>query len=192
MGESQSFSWGGQFLVKSGMTGIRFMKNRRQFLSGCSTLALAAAFSPDILAAAVSARDTSSEQLSHATFSKYLGSTFVVRQRDNPATALELIRARQLSTPRLTAANATDAGHEGFALMFRTARGAALVQNTYSFEHREMGRFQMFIVPVGVQDETHDYFQAIFNRQTSRPGRGAVPPLARATQAGVGKAKLEL
>ena len=168
------------------------MKNRRQFLSGCSTLALAAVFSPDVLAAAVSARDASSEQLSYATFSKYLGSTFVVRQRGNPAVALELIRARQLSDSRLATASAPDDGHERFALMFRTARGAALVQSTYTFEHRQMGRFQIFIVPVGVQDETHDYHQAIFNRQTARPGRGGILPLARATQAGVGKTKLEL
>ena len=64
-----------------------------------------------------------------------------MRRTDSPVAALELIRARQLSASRLAA----DAGHERFALMFRATRGAALVQSTYSFEHRQMGALSRYL-----------------------------------------------
>jgi hypothetical protein len=153
------------------------MPNRRQFLSECSTLtfALAAAFSPGALSAASLLSGQADEQLSFASFSKCLGSTFVVRRGTEPDVALELFRAHQLPTLPLAKANALDASHEKFSLMFRGPQSAALAQNTYTFEHRQMGRFEMFIVPAGMLDEEHGYYQAVFNRRPASSGRRPEP-----------------
>ena len=147
------------------------MTNRRQFLSGFSTLALAAAFSPTTLSAtSVFTPYADAEQLSFAAFSKSVGSTFIVRREAKSRVELELIRAHRQPASRFETANAQDAAHEKFSLMFRGPQSAALGQNTYAFEHREIGRFEMFIVPVGLKDESHGYYQAIFNRPARRTG----------------------
>jgi hypothetical protein len=141
------------------------MTNRRQFLSGCSTIAIAAAVSPTVLSAASFAcGDDASAQLTCATFAKFLGSSFLVRREKEPKVDLELTHVRERSTSHLDRPNAFDARHEKFSLEFRGPQSAPLPQNTYSFEHRQLGRFEMFIVPVGVKDETHGYYQAVFNR----------------------------
>jgi hypothetical protein len=143
------------------------MTNRRQFLSGCSALALAAAFSPTALPAACVF--TAPERLSFAAFSKSVGSIFSIRREAESSIHLELIRARRQPASRFESANAADAAHEKFSLMFRGPQIAALGQNTYAFEHDEIGRFEMFIVPVGVRDERYGYYEAVFNRSAGGP-----------------------
>lgn len=144
------------------------MTNRRQFLSRCSTLALAAAFPTGVLpAASMVGGNSAGEQLSFASFSKCVGSTFIVQRGTGRNTPLELIRARLQPATRLASAKAPDARHEKFSLIFRGPHSAALDQNTYTFEHRQMGRLEMFIVPVGVKDEKHGYYQAVFNRRSA-------------------------
>ncbi len=141
------------------------MTTRRQFLYGCSTLAFATALSPPALSAAsVFSRNAEPRQVTYDAFSKCLGSTFVVKRQDQPGVALELIRARRQPASRLAKANALDARHEKFSLLFRGPRSMALDQNSYTFEHGEMGRFEIFIVRVGVEDKSHEYYEAIFNR----------------------------
>jgi hypothetical protein len=151
------------------------MYNRRQFLSGCSSLALAAAFSSNPLCAAPVLGDRSDEQLSFASFSKFVGSAFIVQSGAEPRVTLELIRAVPQPALRAASAKAPDAHHEKFSLMFRGPQSASLAQNTYTFQHRHMGRFAMFIVPVGLKDQEHDYYQAIFNRPLAAPDNRLVP-----------------
>jgi hypothetical protein len=146
------------------------MTNRRQFLSGCSTLALAASLSPTALSAAsVFSREAAPEQLSYEAFSKCLGSSFILQRDHAPKVALKLTRVRQHQPSEFDSPNAPDARHEKFSLLFRGPQSAALTQNTYTFGHSQVGRFEMFIVPVGVKDETHGYYEAIFNRAVGLP-----------------------
>jgi uncharacterized protein DUF6916 len=141
------------------------MTNRRQFLTGCSTLALAAAFPPPAISAAtVFRRKPALGQLTYEAFSKCVGSSFILLRGAKPAVALELANARQQEPSRFESANAPDAGHERFSLMFCGPHSDVLPQDTYSFEHGRLGRFEMFIVPMGVKEETHCYYQAVFNR----------------------------
>src|SRR5580692_11562176 len=110
------------------------MTNRRQFLSGCSTLALAASLSPTALStASVFNREVGSEQLSYEAFSKCLRSRFILKRDNEPNVALELTHAQQQEPSRFESANAPDAGHERFSLMFRGPHSDVLPQNTYSF-----------------------------------------------------------
>jgi hypothetical protein len=159
-----------EFLSKTKIEKYDFMTNRRQFLSGCSTLALAATFAPTALpAASLFSRNAGPDQLTFATFSRCLGSAFVVRRADAPSVALEMTQARRQPVSSLDAADAPDAHHEKFSLLFRGPQSAALTQNTYAFEHSHIGRFEMFIVPVGVKDESHVCYEAIFNRAVGGP-----------------------
>jgi hypothetical protein len=141
------------------------MNSRRQFLSRCSTLALAAAVSPTALSAAsVFSREAGPEQLTYEAFAKCLNSTFILQRETEPGVTLELTDACQQQPSGLDAAQAADASHQKFSLMFRGPQTAVLPQNTYTFEHGRLGRFEMFIVPVGVQNQTHGCYEAIFNR----------------------------
>src|ERR1039458_8331420 len=95
------------------------MTNRRQFLFGCSTLAVAATFSPAALSAAsVFSPTAGPEHLTYATFSQCQGSAFLVQHGTGPDVALELTSARPQPASRLGAASAPDAHHEKFSLLF--------------------------------------------------------------------------
>jgi hypothetical protein len=51
---------------------------------------------------------------------------------------------------------------DSFSLLFVGPPENFLHQHTYKFEHKDMGAFDLFIVPVGQRDEGFVY-QAIFN-----------------------------
>ncbi len=87
-------------------------------------------------------------------FSSHLNSKFLVRLVPEGALELGLFEATDLgSTP----------GHEQFAIVFRGPLNQALPQATYSFEHQEIGAFELFIVPIK-RDPDRIYYEAIFNR----------------------------
>ena len=95
------------------------------------------------------------EDLHLETFSQHLNSKFSVEREAAAPLELELIEARDLgSTPR----------HEQFSLMFRGPLDSPLAQNVYSFEHQQLGAFEVFIVPIG-RDQNGLNYEAVFNRQ---------------------------
>ena len=49
-----------------------------------------------------------------------------------------------------------------FALVFRGPTTPLLPQATYAMEHRDWGRFEIFLVPIG-KDERGVRYQAIFS-----------------------------
>lgn len=53
--------------------------------------------------------------------------------------------------------------YEAFSITFRGPGEVLLPQRLYSFEHDALGQFDLFIVPVG-QDEQGIYYEAVFNR----------------------------
>jgi len=95
-------------------------------------------------------------ELSYATFAQLLHSTFRVRDVEPPV-ELALTEA----TVHGSAPQTNPAGT--FSLVFTGPLNAFLQQRTYLFEHKKLGGFQLFIVPIG-QDQKGFRYEAIFNR----------------------------
>jgi hypothetical protein len=63
---------------------------------------------------------------------------------------------------------APDASNEKFSLLFRGPLAQPLSQDTYQCEHKEMGQFAIFIVPVCGKDTRRGrLYEAVFNRTAS-------------------------
>lgn len=95
-------------------------------------------------------------QLTFETFNKQLNSQFRVLVDSANTTQIELIEALQSDS-------AANPPQEIFSLLFRGPASPKLSQRTYCFEHDELGRFDLFIVPVG-QNQSGMLYQAVFNR----------------------------
>jgi len=147
------------------------MSTRRQFLARCSVLAAGAGLaSPALLAAPWPSQVLALHEISFQSFAQQAGTLFSVKRKSAPAVRLKLIEAKSAQTAYPNAHLAEDAQNEKFSLRFRGPAGAVLDQDTHLFEHAELGRFAMFIVPVGPQSPGHAYYEAVFNR----PAPGAL------------------
>jgi hypothetical protein len=97
------------------------------------------------------------DQLSCATFAKLLNSSFRVHRDDQEPVEIELIEA----TPYPPGCE--DAKARNFSLIFSGPLDRFLSQRTYLLEHGKLGAFDLFIVPIGKDQNAYRY-QAIFNR----------------------------
>jgi hypothetical protein len=102
------------------------------------------------------------EQLSHADFAARVNSKFRVWLE--PADSIELELAEVTPRRLVTAPGPSRAAYESFALRFIGPADHLLVQRIYQFELAALGRFEIFIVPVG-RDEGGFQYEAAFNRQ---------------------------
>jgi hypothetical protein len=92
--------------------------------------------------------------LEHEVFSRYLNTTFRISLGEANTLETELVSVSEhLLSPR----------QERFALVFRGPVQPLLNQAIYQFEHDEMGKFSLFIVPLR-QDEEGTYYEVCFNR----------------------------
>ena len=101
-------------------------------------------------------KDISPDQLTFEIFNRRLHSQFCVLVDSANTVQIELFevtRGDSISNPR----------QETFSLLFNGPASPILSQRTYCFEHDEIGRFDLFIVPVG-ENQTGVQYQAIFNR----------------------------
>jgi hypothetical protein len=137
--------------------------NRRKFLVDCSTLTLAVGFLPAALATAASAK-TPGRAASFADFAAQCGTVFTVSSATAQAVQLELVAVESNASKHPLAHLAPDAQNEKFTLLFRAADRAGLAQDTYMFEHPELGRQEIFIVPARVNGSEPDHYAATFNR----------------------------
>lgn len=88
-----------------------------------------------------------------ATYVPLVGSTFRIHRPAASPLQVELVSATRLHS---------EIG-ESFSLVFRGNANAKLGQETYTIEHGSLGRFPLFLVPVGSASKGRD-FQAIVNR----------------------------
>ncbi len=145
------------------------MTPRRGFITNCSTFMAAIALAP---AGAIGKpflspmQDISLSDVSYATLAKRVNGTFRVSAKNTQMVELELVEANLGAQNRRTAKGgpAVDAGYEKFSLIFRGPDNQLLTQNMYTFEHDNIGRFELFIVPVVSRDVSRRYYQAVFNR----------------------------
>jgi len=101
------------------------------------------------------------EQLTRADFAALTRTKFRVWIDAQDSVEMELA---EVTAPRILTANgAKNATYENFALNFLGPAGRLLAQRIYGFESAAIGRFELFIVPVG-QDASGVQYQAAFNR----------------------------
>jgi len=94
------------------------------------------------------------ETLNLSSFSEHLNTKFRIRPDESTVLETELIVAEDLgSTPR----------QERFSLIFRGPLQPLLPQRVYRIEHDVMGNFELFLVPIGAEEDGISY-EAVFNR----------------------------
>jgi hypothetical protein len=139
------------------------MATRRKFIRDCSALAASAALVPmSVLAAPQKWREVALEDVAFEALAAEVNGRFQLRTANGDTQALEMTEARL--SPESHSRSAGDGGNEKFSLLFRGGASQPLGQNTYTFEHAGIGRFEMFLVPIGCADGAHCYYEAVFNR----------------------------
>ena len=111
-------------------------------------------------------REVSLADVAFGTLAAQVNSCFMLRDDAGKARSLELIQAE--STPG-NSGLAQDGGLEKFSLLFRGVAAQPLGQDTYTFEHVSLGRFQMFIARIGCENRSHCYYEAVFHRPAPEP-----------------------
>ncbi len=104
------------------------------------------------------------DDLRLATFAGQLQTVFRVTDASEGGTELKLIEASLTEAVPRQPANAPDARHEKFSLIFSGPKSSSLAQNIYRFEHPQIGWFAMFIVPILTRKPDQQRYQAVFNR----------------------------
>lgn len=94
------------------------------------------------------------ERLSRADFAAHLNSGFRVQVAPGETREIALIELRE---------GRTSTRQEQFALTFRGPRDRFLGQGTFPVAHPGLGRFDLFLVPVG-QEADGFLYEAVFNR----------------------------
>ena len=95
------------------------------------------------------------DYLRHTTFVPLVGTDFRIHRPDARPLRVKLIDVKQLRS----------AG-ESFSLLFHGHAGASLPQGIHRIEHQALGRFDLFVVPVGRGASGQD-FEAVINRITT-------------------------
>ena len=150
------------------------MRTRRKFLLNCSAVVVTASVTPaGVFGASHRLLEIPLEQIAFATFAGHLNATFDVQSGTESAVGLQLVDASPTPAPPAELPSALDAANEKFSLLFSGPLTQPLEQDTYWFECQTIGRFAMFIVPIGSTETTQLYYEAVFNR----------PPSGQATQA---------
>jgi hypothetical protein len=109
------------------------------------------------------------DHLTLDTFTRQLDTEFRI-ESDTARVPVKLIEATA-STPD------TALAQDCFSVVFHGPADRPLEQGTYPLEHTALGRFDLFVVPVG-HDEQGYYYEAVFNRRP--PGRWGYRPPAPA------------
>ena len=146
------------------------MRTRRKFLLNCSALAVTASVIPTgVFGASRRSLEVSLEQIDFAAFAGHLNTTFEVQGKTGPAVGLQLV---DVSPTPAESPSALDAANEKFSLLFSGPLAQPLEQDTYWFECPGIGRFAMFIVPIGSTETAQLYYEAVFNRPPQAFSRG--------------------
>jgi len=100
------------------------------------------------------------EMLDQEQYAEHVGDLFRVGLDDDAVIELTLIEVSGVGP--LTTKHATDAGKPApFSVLFRGPVEPVLPQATYRLSHAVLGRFDLFLVPVGGDDEAIRY-EAVF------------------------------
>ena len=100
------------------------------------------------------------EPMNLAHFESLLNSRFVLHVDDQRQVDLALFSVQAL--PAYPGRAGQVSRQQPFSLLFRGPREFILPQKIHSMEHESLGKFEMFLVPIG-PDEIGQRYEAIFN-----------------------------
>jgi hypothetical protein len=100
-----------------------------------------------------------------ATFAPYVNTGFLILI-GRAWRHMKLVEVKNLR-PQTSVAPANNLD-ESFSLTFIAGRGQKIEQKVYSIRHAALGKFSLFLVPVGRRTRTSpEYYEAVINRRTS-------------------------
>jgi len=102
------------------------------------------------------------DQLSFEDFAQWVKTRFRVAMASEESIELELVEATPART--FSPAGAKGPVFESFSLIFLGPGNRVLPQRSYWFESDDAGRFELFIVPIGMEPKGIKY-EAAFNRR---------------------------
>jgi len=135
--------------------------SRREFLKRGTFVALAAGAPLGLAEKAFglgTAKSVAGVNLNLESFEAQLGTNFLIKH-ETSRVVMRLVRVTNFASH-----NQTEAGKEGFSLLFRGPNQTTLKQDTYVIEHEQLGRFSFLVVPVGTKDTRAPHYEAIINR----------------------------
>ena len=94
-------------------------------------------------------------------FSPFVGDQFKISTESQQTLSLKLVEVTDRSVQ--VNIDKQENRQECFSMIFKGPADLPLDQKTYAFEHPGMGRFDLFIVPIGTGDGVIDY-EAVINR----------------------------
>jgi hypothetical protein len=101
------------------------------------------------------------ESFTLATFAPLVGDRFELLGCGSEVTDLTLAEVDE-PRPGSNAGAEAGAGRSPFSIVFRGPREPVLPQRIYTFSHEKLGSFELFIVPIGPDDEGMRY-EAVFS-----------------------------
>ena len=141
------------------------MQTRRRFLFDCSALAVVASVSPNqLLGASVKLPEVPLHKIAFHDFAGSVRTVFRVSTVSGHSVRLRLVEAASSASSNLKSDGAEDGLNEKFSLHFTGPGDVPLPQNSCVFEHPRLGRFTMFISPVGPNRPDVCFYEACFNR----------------------------
>ena len=94
-----------------------------------------------------------------STFAPYVGTEFRVNLDAPRVGTIKLVEVRDLPGGAK--------GDQSFSLLFSGPKGKTFPQKTYEVAHGALGKFSLFLVPVGLRKGADaEYFEAVFNRSS--------------------------
>ena len=134
--------------------------SRREFLKRGSLVAIAAGVPMGIaeIALGMGTKTSAATGLDLESFEFQLGTNFLINHE------AKKVEVRLVHVTNFASAKQTQAGQEGFSLLFRGPKETTLKQGTYLIEHKELGRFSFLVVPVGTKDTRAPHYEAVINR----------------------------
>jgi len=93
------------------------------------------------------------ESFTERTFLDHLNTMFQVFGEGADPLDVELVKVTSLSSPKQVQ----------FSILFQGPANLFLPQRTYTLEHEILGKFDLFLVPVGKNTKGFEY-EAVFNR----------------------------
>jgi hypothetical protein len=132
--------------------------SRREFLKRGTLMALAAGVPLALTENAFGTTKLTAAGLNLSSFKSQLGSSFLINHQASKV-KFTLVDVTSFASKKQTAA-----GKEGFSLVFRGPKEAALKQDTYLIEHEQLGMFSFLVVPVGTKDTRAPHYEAVINR----------------------------
>ena len=96
------------------------------------------------------------DRLKSSDFAPCLHEKFLLHLGEETPSAVELIQVTELG------AAPPDGHRRPFSIILRGPRDRRLPQMIYKLEHEKLGTFEIFLVPVAVDDKGYHY-EAVFN-----------------------------